>query len=272
MQILIDFAATNEGIIHSNEKAKKDWERFRLLELLKKLESDGYKINSLYGRFIFDEAKKEAIDLGEAGVEVRACMNLVDSVFATNGKMAVIFTDKKYIVFCNRYFLAIHFCHMRKVAPISIYSVLENYEGLIKKESNELLSSLYFEAFELRNGKGHEAVSCFANDTKLRTKGYGVPAPLEERKKEKIHLCLIMPDGSTLGLPIYEGENTKEEIEKFKVNWKKVTFENPKLFDHKISKRKCPKCGGEIHYKNGTDLKFSWCTKCDYQTSEEKKK
>lgn len=62
MQILIDLTAINEGLIHSSNQAKKDWERFRLLELLTKLESDGYKINSLYGRFVFDESKKKAID------------------------------------------------------------------------------------------------------------------------------------------------------------------------------------------------------------------
>lgn len=70
MQILIEFRITNEGIYHSTKKAKHDWERFRFRELLIKLEKDGYCINTLYGRFIFDEERKEAIDCGDQGETV----------------------------------------------------------------------------------------------------------------------------------------------------------------------------------------------------------
>lgn len=185
MQILIDLTATNEGLIHSSDQAKKDWERFRLLELLTKLESDGYKINSLYGRFVFDESKKEAIDCGEPGEYVSARMWLVDSLFQNGGKMAVIFTDKKYVVFCNRYFLAIHFCHMRKVRPLSIYTVIQNYDDLILNQSVKTLDDLYFEAFEFKFGKGHDAVSYFLGDNKLRTTGYGVPGPIPSKEEKK---------------------------------------------------------------------------------------
>ena len=184
MQVLIELRATNDGIIHSSEKAKHDWERFRLLELLTKLEKRGYRINTLYGRFIFDEAKKEAIDCGEAGQIIPVCMGLVDSIFATNGKMAIIFTDKKYIVFTDRYFLAIHFCHMRRVRPISIYDVVNNFDSLIIDENKELLDKLYLDQFEFKYGKNAEAQSCFEGDTTLRTEGYGVPLPIEKNSQK----------------------------------------------------------------------------------------
>ncbi len=183
MQILIELRATNDGIYHSNEKAKHDWERFRLRELLIKLEKDGYRINSLYGRFIFDEQHKEAIDCGEAGQIVPACMGLVDSVFASGGKLAIIFTDKKYVVFADRFFLAIHFCHMRRVRPLSIFDVVENYEELIVNESKETLNKLYQDQFEFQYGKDAEARSCFIGDNTLRTEGFGVPGPLDKEKK-----------------------------------------------------------------------------------------
>ncbi len=56
MQILININKTNT-----------DLERLKLFELLSKLEEQGYKINSLYGRFIFDLSNKEIIDIGEEG-------------------------------------------------------------------------------------------------------------------------------------------------------------------------------------------------------------
>ena len=181
MQILIELRRTNEGIYHSTEKAKHDWERFRLRELLIKLEEDGYRINTLYGRFILDEQHKEAIDCGEPGEIVPACMGLVDSIFASGGKLAIIFTDKKYIAFADRFFLAIHFCHMRRVRPLSIYDVVENYDELITNESNVLLEKLYQDQFEREYGKDAEAKSCFIGDNTLRTEGFGVPGPLEKK-------------------------------------------------------------------------------------------
>ena len=184
MQVLIELRATNDGIIHSNEKAKHDWERFRLLELLTKLERLGYRINTLYGRFIFDEAKKEAIDCGEAGQIVPACMGLVDSIFATNGKMAIIFTDQKYIVFADRYFLAIHFCHMRRVRPLSIFDVTNNFDELIINQDEDLLAELYKDQFEFKYGKDADPVSCFEGDHTLRTEGFGVPLPIDKKENK----------------------------------------------------------------------------------------
>lgn len=271
MQIIIDLSAKDDGVIHSNDEQKRRWEKFKLSELITKLYDDGYQINTLYGRFVFDEAKKEVIDCGEPG-DLPGCYSsqLADSIFKSGGKLAIIFTDKKYIVFANRYFVAIHFCHMRKVRPISLYDAIQNYEELVHKENRDLLDKLYFEKFELYYGKDAIAQSCFPGDNKLHTKGFAVPAPLEE-KKEKCHLCLCMPDGSMLGLSIYEGEKIKEKVKAFQQNWKKVTAEDPKTFGHKVFSLKCPKCGGEVHYCKKDDCTYYWCLDCDYHSRREKK-
>ena len=145
MQTIIELKSKDEGVIHSSDEQKERWEKFRLTELMEKLEDDGYRINTLYGNFIFDEAKKEVIDCGKPGQKVPACYKLADSIYQTGGKLAIIFTDKKYIVFANRYFVAIYFCHMRKVRPLSIYNVLQNYDELIINENEKILNQLYFE-------------------------------------------------------------------------------------------------------------------------------
>lgn len=132
MQILIDI-----------NKTKTDLERVKLFELLFKLEKQGYKINSLYGRFIFDQSNKEIIDIGEEGNLISLSMNLVDSIYKTNWRLAVIFTDQKYIVFSNNYFLAIQFCNNRKVKLLTPNDVINNFEDLIVDENKDLLNSLY---------------------------------------------------------------------------------------------------------------------------------
>jgi len=134
MQILININKTNT-----------DLERLKLFELLSKLEEQGYKINSLYGRFIFDLANKEIIDIGEEGKFIPLSMDLVDSIYKTKGCLAVIFTDKKYIVFSNSYFLAVQFCNNRKVKLLTPNDVINNFEDLIVDENKDLLNSLYLD-------------------------------------------------------------------------------------------------------------------------------
>ena len=157
---------------------KEYFEKKTLTELMQKLEEDGYKIHTLYGNFIFDEETKKVIDCGKPGKEVEVCQDFSESIYKTNGKLAIIFTDKKYIVFANRYFLAIHFCHMRKVRPLSIYTVLRNYDELIYNESQDLLDKLYYEQFQLTFGKNTKPVSYFKDDYTLRTSGFALPGPI----------------------------------------------------------------------------------------------
>jgi hypothetical protein len=185
MQIIIELKSKDEGVIHSSDEQKERWEKFKLTELMEKLEDDGYRINTLYGKFIFNEEKKEVIDCGAPGQRVPVCYKLADSIYQTDGKLAVIFTNKKYIAFANRYFVAMYFCHMRKVRPLSIYKVLQNYEELIVNENEELLNQLYFEKFESHYGKDADPVSCFENDYELHTSGFGVPAPMETMKPKE---------------------------------------------------------------------------------------
>ena len=83
MQILIELTATNDTIYHSSKETKRGWEYFRLTELLYKLERDGYRINSLYGRFVFNESNKEVIDCGEPGTIYPASLGAAISIFKT---------------------------------------------------------------------------------------------------------------------------------------------------------------------------------------------
>ena len=180
MQIIIELRAKDEKVIHSDAEQKEWWEKSNLTRLMSRLEGDDYRINTLYGNFVFGEEKKEVVDCGKPGEIVPACFQLADAIFRTGGKLAIIFIDKKYIVFANRYFVAMHFCHMRKVRPLSIYDVLTNYDELIINENEELLDKLYFEKFELYYGKGAEAVSCFKGDYKVHTRGYAIAGEIEE--------------------------------------------------------------------------------------------
>ena len=180
MQIIIELRAKDEKVIHSDAEQKEWWEKTNLTKLMSRLEGDDYRINTLYGNFVFNEAKKEVIDCGKPGEIVPTCFQLADSIYRTGGKLAIIFTDKKYIVFANRYFVAMHFCHMRKVRPLSIYDVLENYEELIINENEELLDKLYLKKFKSYYGKGADPVSYFVGDYKLRTSGFAIAGPIEQ--------------------------------------------------------------------------------------------
>ena len=184
MQIIIELRAKDEDVIHSSDEQKERWEKIRLTELMEKLEDDGYRINTLYGKFVFNEEKKEVMDCGAPGKRVHACYQLADSIYQTGGKLAIIFTNKKYIVFANRYFVAIHFCHMRKVRPLSIYNILQNYDELIFNENEKLLNQLYFEKFESYHGKGADPVSCFLDDYTLHISGIAVPGLLSNNYEE----------------------------------------------------------------------------------------
>ena len=159
MQIIIILESKDEGVVHSSAEQNEQWKKSKLTELMVKLENDGYRINTLYGNLIFDLEKKEVIDCGKPGQKVPACYKLADAIFRTGGKLAIIFTDKKYIVFDNKHFVAMRFCQGRKVSPLSIYDVLINYEELITNENKELLDKLYFEKYKFNNEKSADPVS-----------------------------------------------------------------------------------------------------------------
>ena len=178
MQIIIDLYAPDEGIIHSNDKVKMDWRRLYLLRLLQHLEHDGYVIHTLTAFFVFDQEKKEVIDVGKPGELCPSSLGLVDVIFKNEGKMAVIFTDQKYIVFSNRYFAAIHFCHMRRVKPLSIYDVYKWYKELIEDKNQKLLEELYLKKFEFMYGKDAKAMSYIKGDNELKTSGIVFPGPV----------------------------------------------------------------------------------------------
>lgn len=182
MQIIIDLKATSEGIIHSSDKANFDFDRLNLLKLLFELKSDGYRINTLYGKFAFDNSKKEVIDVGVACPILPVCLQMVDSFFATGAILAVIFTDENYIAFTNRFFIGVQFCHMRRVRPISIYDCYSNYDELVRKNNKKLLDELYLKQFELFYGKGIDTQSLIKNNYELDISSIAIAGPLYNKK------------------------------------------------------------------------------------------
>lgn len=179
MQILIDLHAINDGVDLKNEKMKEKYKRINLLWLLQRLYEDGYKINTLEGAFIFDNKNKVVIDIGKPGVRPAPSTYLANSIFNCGANMAVIFVEEKYIAFTDRYFPAIYFSHMRRVRPLSIYRVIENYNYIVTREDEAKLDSLYFEAFEERYGVGAEPRSYLLGVKGEITKRYAAPAQKE---------------------------------------------------------------------------------------------
>lgn len=178
MQVIIDLHAGEPGVFHTGKEAKKKYGIFRLNELLMRLEKDGYLIHSLYGSFLFDNKERSVIDIGEPGEIVHASIGLAMGIYETGGKLAVIFTDEKYVVFANRYFLAMHLCHMRKARALSIDKALKRYKFLFVQERKATLRMLYRRQFEEYYGLDAKPVSCFLNDHSLHRHGFAFPGPL----------------------------------------------------------------------------------------------
>ena len=180
MQIIIDLNGREIGI--SNIELDKTWRIFNLASLLIQLKVDGYRINSLYGKFVFDESKKEAIDIGDFKESNADDFKFVESAYTTGAKLLIIDTNNKSAVLTNRYFIAMYFCHMRKVRPLRIMDALQNYDLLIINENKDLLDDLYLQAFKLNFGNDSNAVSYFEGDNTLHTKGFAIDYTLKNNK------------------------------------------------------------------------------------------
>ena len=143
MQVLIDLHAKDKGVFHSNEKARRDWEVYHLYLLLSKLEDHGYEIHSFYGSFIFDNGKREAVDIGEPGEILPASIGLAQSVYETGGKMAIVLTEEKYVVFTKSFFPAVYYFIGRQIRPLSIYRTLKCFDTLFVRKNEKMLHALY---------------------------------------------------------------------------------------------------------------------------------
>ncbi len=150
MQIIIDLYQSDEGVHHFGEHQLPRWNSFKLAQLLIRLKEDGYHINSLYGRLVYDRANDKVIDAGEAGKDFPTddMFFISSAIYKGEGKLFIIFTDKKYALFTDKYFVAMYFCHLRRVRPLSPYQALSNYENLIYDKDEELLGQLYEDAFK----------------------------------------------------------------------------------------------------------------------------
>jgi hypothetical protein len=185
MQIFIELRAESPEVIHTSEKAKHVFERLQLARLLSNLQVNGYHINSLYGRFIFDESTKTAHNTGEKGEQFPISLRWVDDIFATGAIFALIDTDEKFLVFANHLFIGLHFWHMRRVRPLALYDVNENLNELVFNENEKLRDELYLKQFEFTFGKDAEPVSCFLNDHKLRTDEVAIEMYISEEDLKK---------------------------------------------------------------------------------------
>ncbi len=174
MQILIELQASQKGVIHSNEEAKRSWQIYHLYELLSKLQEDGYEIHSLYGNFIFDNAKREALDIGEPGEILPASIEVAQAVYETGGKMAVVDAQEKYVAFADKYFLAIHYCHLHRARPLSIYRTLKHFNALFLEESPKILHALYSLQFKEFYGPGAKPKATLLGDAKVHRDGFAI--------------------------------------------------------------------------------------------------
>ena len=184
MQVIIELRAKEPGIYHSTEEARKKWNIFRLYELLTKLEEEGYAIHSLYGSFVFDNEKRSVIDVGKPGDPVHASLRLAIDIHESGGVLAVVFTEEKYVVFANSYFVAIHFCHMRKCRPISVAKALKRFKHLFVNERKGVLSLLYRRQFEEYYGIDAKPVSCIQGDRRIHRHGYAFQGPFRRNPKD----------------------------------------------------------------------------------------
>lgn len=120
MQLIIEFS---KGNLKTNEKRD-------LLVLLEKLITQNYRIDSIKGKF-----KKDS-----------SIENYLDSI-KNDIALGIIDTDKKYILFDNKYFIAVcYFCTFqigKNMRPLKVEDVLKEFDGLIINSDKKLLFSLY---------------------------------------------------------------------------------------------------------------------------------
>lgn len=182
MQIIIDLYQSEEGTHHFGEDQLARFNCFETAKLLMRLKEEGYRVNALYGRLIYDLADNVVIDCGEPGSDI-PMQHLFDAacqIYRGKGKLLVIFVEQKYCLFTDRYFVAFHFCHFRKVHPLSPYQALRNFDGLILKNDQRLLNQLYLDSFVFRHGDIEAVPTLFDPNGKPRPaerNGFAVPAP-----------------------------------------------------------------------------------------------
>lgn len=186
MQVIIDLHAAEPGVHHSNEEAERRWNIFRLFELLESLEEEGYEIHSLYGNFLFDNAHQEAIDIGDPGEIIHSSISLAKSIYETGGLLMVVFLEEKYVVFSNRYFLAIYLCHMRKFRPMSIMKAIKRFKQLFIQKRRYEPHFLYRRQFDEYYGIDARPVPTLQGDHVVHRHGFAIPGPiLKEEEKEE---------------------------------------------------------------------------------------
>ncbi len=183
MEILIDLNGFSKEVSFKDKKEIYEWKVKEVVKLLQNLTNAGYEIHSNFGIFVFDGFKQKIIDLAKPGELLNADEETAKRILLL-AKMAVIYTDEKYIVFDKSYYLATHFCHLRKRRPISPYDVNENFEELITNENEKRLFELYFNSFADMYGRYSKPVKLILNLDEPITRNYWAEDFIVREKKD----------------------------------------------------------------------------------------
>lgn len=161
MQIVVDLITRYKDKIFFSKDEFLDYYVQLLYKLMLELQQDGYKIDSLYGIYGYDHKINEVFTIFDAWKDLPPVeLDIVESIYSKNAKYLVIFVEEKKAEFNRDDFLEQHFCHMRRVRPISVRTCYIWYEDLIKNKDQELLDTLYEEQFELMYGKEALPIKC----------------------------------------------------------------------------------------------------------------
>ncbi len=173
MEILIDLLKESSAISNLTDNEKKEKKINELNSFLSALDENGFEIREYIGTFVFDANNQRIIDASKNKTVVKPSIRLAEAVL-NNISMIVIFTDQKYVVFDNTYFLAIHLGHLRKIRPLSIENVNNDFEELIINQNQTKLQELYLKSFNDMQGEDAEPTPLLLGVDKPLTQGYFV--------------------------------------------------------------------------------------------------
>ncbi len=79
-----------------------------------------------------------------------------------------------------------------------------------------------------------------------------------------------MPNGTSVCIPVYEGESVKEKLNNHLKYWYEYTNKDPKKFGFFDIKDKCPSCGGTLRCSIHHNEAYIWCIdhQCGYRRIE----
>ena len=184
MQILIDLHGGYKGITPNNEVERNEFNIAITSSLLLLLMEKGYEIRGDFDMFYFDEAQKEGVIIESGVKEVHPDISFTRELYEKGAKMMVVFPKEKLVAFSEVYFLAIYFCHYRRVRPLSPFMALTHPSLFTRGEHVKRLYTLYKRELVRFNGINAEAQPTLLNDNRVHSSGFAFPAYFEDAFKE----------------------------------------------------------------------------------------